>query len=137
MFRTGASMDQGALVTEQINAGASLIREFDRYAPLRTAFWLKGTEDGQWYLYLVSDRIDDSNFDAAYGEVLRLTGFRSTLWLDPFQVKVAGLDNPVAKSVLDVQSDFPATLGSRLRNLRLGDVNVDEVYIYALPATVP
>ena len=114
-----------------------MIQEFDKYAPLRSAFWLKESDDGLWYLYLVSDQIDDSNFDAAYAEVLRLTRIRPTLWLDPFQVKVAGVDDPVAKAVLDVQSRYPSTVATRLRNRRLGDMSVDEVYMYALPVTVP
>jgi hypothetical protein len=54
-------MDQGALVSEQIDAGADLARRFEKY-PLQAAFWLKGAEDGRWFLYLVSDQINDSNF---------------------------------------------------------------------------
>jgi hypothetical protein len=129
-------MDQGPLVTEQINAGGALVREFDKYAPVVSAFWLKESGDGQWYLYLVSDRIDDSNFDNPYAEVLRITGGRPTLWLDPFQVKVAGVDNPVAKAAIDVQSRYPAAVATRMRNTRFGDMSVDEMYIYTLPAAV-
>ena len=76
-------MDQGPLVTEQIDAGSRLIKAFDRYAPVQAAFWVKEGEDGQWFLYLASDRIDDSNFDLAYGEVIRLLGTGPHLWLDP------------------------------------------------------
>jgi hypothetical protein len=130
-------MDQGPVVTEQVDAGAELIREFDKYVPVRSAFWLKESEDRQWYLYLISDRIDDSNFDAAYGEVLRLAQMHPTPWLDPFQVKVAGAKDPIAKAVLDIQSRYPGKLATRLRNRQLGDVSVDEVYIYALTVTIP
>ena len=45
-----------------------------KYKPLQAAFWLKESEEGQWFLYLVSDQIDDTNFDQAYGEVHRLLG---------------------------------------------------------------
>ncbi len=127
-------MDQGPLVTEQIDAGAALIREFDKYAPLQAAFWLKDSEDGGWYLYLVSDRIDDSNLRPAHGEVHRILAKGSNIWLDPlFQVKVRGVENAVAKAVMEIQQQYPSMLPTRLRTLRLGDLYVAEVYIYQLP----
>ena len=127
----------GSLVIEQIEAGAELIREFDKYASLRTAFWLKESGDGDWYLHLVSDRIDDSNFDLAFAEVLRLTRSQPTPWLDPYQVKVAGIDDPVAKDVLGLQPKASGKFATRLRHLRLGNVTADEIYIYPLPVSIP
>jgi hypothetical protein len=129
-------MDQGPLVTEQIDAGAKLANGFDGYKPLQAAFWLKESEDGQWYLYLISDQINDSNFDLAYGEVHRLLGPGPHVWLDPFQVKVAGVDHPVAKAVITTQQTYPGRLPTRLRNRMLGGVSVDEVYIYPIPVPV-
>jgi hypothetical protein len=126
-------MDQGPLVIEQTDAGARLAAEFDKYADLRAAFWLKESVDGQWYLYLVSDQIDDSNFDLGYGEVLRLLGRGPHLWLDPFQVKVTGVDDPIAKNVLELLQNYPDRAPTRMRNRVLGGVSVDEVYIYPIP----
>src|SRR5262245_39346710 len=126
-------MDQGPLVTEQIDAGARLANEFDRQTPLQAAFWLKESEDRQWYLYLISDQINDTNFDRAYAEVLRLLGRGPHLWLDPLQVKVAGVENPVAKAVIATQQQYPGSFATRLRNRMLGGVSVDEVYIYPIP----
>jgi len=130
-------MDQGPLVTEQIDAGAKLAAEFDKRTPLQAAFWLKESEDGQWYLYLVSDQINDTNFDLAYGEVHRLLGRGSHLWLDPFQVKVAGVENPLAKAVIAIQQRYPSPFATRLRNRMLGGVSVDEVYVYPIPVPAP
>jgi hypothetical protein len=45
-------MDQGPLVKEEIEAGATLAREFDRYAPVKAAFWLKESDNPYRYLYL-------------------------------------------------------------------------------------
>src|SRR2546425_13369387 len=100
-------MDQGPLVTEQIDAGAKLINEFDKYKPVQAAFWVKESVDGQWYLYLASDQIDDSNFDLAYGEILRMLGSGPHLWLDPFQVKVIGVEDQMTKAVLDLMHKYP------------------------------
>jgi hypothetical protein len=131
-------MDQGPLVTEQIDAGASLASEFaEQYKPLQAVFWLKESEVGQWYLYLVSDQIDDTNFDMAYGEVIHLLGPGPHLWLDPFQVKVTGIDDPVARAVMDIQQTYPGRLATRLRNRMVGGLSADDVYIYPLPITAP
>jgi hypothetical protein len=130
-------MGQGPLVTEQIDAGAKLASEFDMVKPLEAAFWLKESEGGQWFLYLASQKIDDTNFDVAYGEVVRLLGRGPHIWLDPFQVKVAGTEDPVVKAVLDVQKRYPGRLAMRLRDRMLGGVSVDEVYIYPIPVPAP
>ncbi len=82
-------MAYGPLVTEQIDEGAALAASFDRVRPLRAAFWLKDTDGGGWYLYLVSDRIDDTNFDIAYREVLDLFDPGPHLWLERFGVVYA------------------------------------------------
>ena len=67
-------MDHEPLVKEQIDAGARFLREFDKYAPVRVAFWLKESDRQYWHLYVASDEITDDNFDLAYGEVIRIAG---------------------------------------------------------------
>jgi hypothetical protein len=129
-------MDQGALVMQQIDAGARLVNEFDKYAPVRAAFWLKARDEGEWYLYLASDQIDDSNFDLAYGEVLRLTGSNPTPWLDPFQVKVISADDRLARAVLAILARYPGKTPTRYHGRELGGISVNEVYIYPTPAPV-
>jgi hypothetical protein len=130
-------MDQGSLVTEQIDAGAKLASAFDQRIPLQAAFWLKTSEEGQWLLYLASDQINDSNFDVAYREVLQLLGRGPHIWLDPFQVKVRGIEDSAVKAVLAIQREYPDQLPLRLRNRMLGGVSVDDVYIYPMPVSLP
>ncbi len=130
-------MDQEPLVSEMIDAGAALVRDFAaEYKPLQAAFWLKEPDYGRWYLYLASDQIDDSNIPAAYGEVIRLLDRRPSLWLDPLRVKVRGTDSPLVKSVLDIQRKYPQLLPTRLRSPRLGGETFDEAFLYALPIPV-
>jgi hypothetical protein len=126
-------MDQGPLVSEQIEAGAKFVREFDKYAPVQAAFWLKASEERQWYLYIASDQINDSNVKAAYGEVLRLTGKIQDPWLDPFQVKLVGMNDGVAQAVLEIQRKYLGKIPMRYHGPRLGGVSVEEAYIYPLP----
>ena len=125
-------MDQDSLVKDQIGAGSQLIAKFNKYAKLQAAFWLKESDTGNWFLYLVSDQINDSNFNLAYGEVNRILRAEAERCLDPMEIKVAGVEDSVAKAVLAIQQEVPITSVTRLRNRRLGDLTVDEVYLYPL-----
>jgi hypothetical protein len=122
---------------QQIDAGAKFVHEFAKYTPLQSAFWLMGTEDNEWYLYVVGDQINDSNFDIAYGEVTRITAKMPDPWLDPMQIKVMGTNKPLAKAVLRIQGQYPGKLPTRYHGPPLGGLSVEEVYIYPLPIGVP
>lgn len=126
-------MDKSPLVTEQIDAGAWLIGEFSKRIPVQAAFWLRERDSDEWYFYLASDQINDSNFDHAYAEVLRIVPPQQSLWLDPFQVKVVGMDAPVAKAALDVMRKYPGRIPTRYHGRHFGGLSVDEVCIYPLP----
>src|SRR5262249_20728459 len=129
-------MDQGPLVSEQIDAGARFLTEFQKYVPVQVAFWLKDSEEGVWYLYVASDQITDDNFDLAYGEVARLAGALRDPWFDPFRVKVIGADDPLAKAALEAQQRYRTPV--HLYGEMFGGVSAEEVYIYPspLPASV-
>jgi len=130
-------MDKSPLVTEQIDAGELLIREFSKQIPVQAAFWLRERDSDEWYFYLASDQINDSNFDHAYGEVLRIVRPQQSLWIDPFQVKVIGIEDPLAKAALDVMVKYPSKIPTRYHGRHFGGLSVDEVYIYALPLSAP
>ncbi len=49
-------MDQAPLVTEEIDAGADLIRQLEKSFPLQAAFWAKDSDGGPWYLHIASDQ---------------------------------------------------------------------------------
>lgn len=127
-------MDQGPLVMEEIEAGAELAREFDNYAPVKVAFWLKASDDDHRYLYLASDQIDDTNFDLAYSEVGRLTNKIRSPFIDGFRVKVINGSDPLARAALDINKRFPAPIPTRLAGQMFGGIFVDDVYIY--PSTL-
>lgn len=122
---------------EEIDAGAELVREFDKYEPVKAAFWLKASDEDHRYLYIASERIDDTNFDVAYGEVLRLAGKMPSIYLDPFRMKLIGADDPLAKAALDIQKRFPGRMGTRFGGKAFGGISVDEVYIYPSPLPAP
>lgn len=124
---------------DEIDAGAELAREFDKYEPVKVAFWLKASDEVHRYLYIASERIGDSNSDLAYGEVLRLANKMQSLYLDPFRVKVISAEDPLAKAAVEINKRFPGRMATRFGGESFGGISVDDVYIYPspLPASVP
>jgi hypothetical protein len=123
-------MDQGPLVTEQIEAGANFLAEFEKKFPLSVAFWLKATEEDSRYFYVVSDAVLDEKLRAGYGEVFRIAGEMRDPDFDPLRVKLVGSSDPLARAVLDVLRLYPGGLAKPIRRKDLGATSVEEVYIY-------
>jgi hypothetical protein len=129
-------MDQGSLVIEQIDAGASFLAEFGKKAKVAAAFWMKASEEESWYLYIASDEFHVKNLDVAYGEVLRIAGQMKNPYFDPFQVKLIKETHPLAKAAIEILQRFPGRMAIRLHGRTFGGMGIDEVYIYPMPVTV-
>jgi len=123
-------MDRGPLVREEIDAGEILAREFDKYVPLKAAFWLKASDEDQRYLYLTSDRLDDSNRFGAYGELIRLANVLKLPDLDPFRVKIIAGKHPLAVAAADLVREYPNATGRRFGGQTFGDLHIDDGYVY-------
>jgi hypothetical protein len=131
-------MDYEPLVTEQIEAGARFLREFDKYASVSVAFWLKESQRRYWHLSVASDEITGENLDAAYDAVVRIARVLHDPWLGlPPRVKVIGTDDPRAQEALARQRPYPGRTLPRVYGTLFGDVMVDEVYIYPSPIPAP
>ncbi len=129
-------MVQGPLVIDQIDAGARFLGEFEKYNPVQNAFWLKESDEGEWSLYVASDKITDDNFDVAYGEVLRIAGELRDPLFDPFQLKLIGANDPLAKAALDIHRRYPGRVATHFNGKVFGDLEVQELYIYPSPIPV-
>jgi hypothetical protein len=126
-------MDQSTLVNPQIEAGKWMIDEFAKHYPVKAAYWLRSDEDGDWYLYLASDKINDANFDIAYGEVLRITSMSRNSWLNPFRVKVVGMDDSVARAIAAFTKNYPGTTPMLISGGTVGNVWMDGAIVYPPP----
>ena len=118
---------------DEIDAGARFAGAFDRYLPVKVAFWLKASDAGQRYFYIASDQINDDNFDIAYGEVLRIASLMPSVYLDPFQVKVVNTSNPLARAAAAINEQYPARLGTRIGGRMFGGISIESAYIYPSP----
>ena len=129
-------MDNGPLVKEEIEAGAILAREFDRFAPLKAAFWLRASDEEQRYLYLTSDCFDDTNYFDAYKEVVRLVQALQLPELDLFRVKIVAGNNPLAEAAAEQIRLYPNSTGRRFGSGAFGDLSIDDGYVYPQPLPV-
>lgn len=131
-------MDQNPLVTEQIDDGRAIIDQcVADGVDITAAFWLKPSEDGQWYLYIATETVEDKGIAAAFkavlGAIRRLSHPpRLNLLGD---LKVVGASNPVTVDVLGIQSRYAAPLATRYRGNRLGPISIDEAYLYPVSRT--
>jgi hypothetical protein len=126
-------MDQGTLVTEQIEAGATFLGELQKTIPVTAAFWLTEYDAPITYLYVASDDINDKSIKSAYGEVLRVAAEMSDPNLNPFRVKLIKSGDPLARAAIDFHEGFPTKRAARLRDIHFGGVGAEEVYLYGMP----
>lgn len=129
-------MDSGPLVAEQVEAGARFLNEFQKYAPIQAAFWLKESDASNAHLCVASDRITDENFDLAYDEVARIRGQLQDPWLDLFSVRVLrDRHRPLVEAVLGLIRRFGGKTPIHLYGQILAGRSVDELYVY--PSVIP
>jgi hypothetical protein len=104
---------------------------------VEAAFWLNPSEDGKWALYIASPAIDRGKYDLGFREVLRLVREMRTPYIDPFQVRLIGSDDPLAKAAFEINQKFPGPIPTRLRGKNFGGIPVEEVYIYPAQNLTP
>jgi hypothetical protein len=91
------------MVTEKLDSGKRLLEALRSVSfHVHTAFWANPTEEGKWFLYLASPVVDEQGPAAAYRTVYRVIRQMPDLWIDPFEVRVVGPNDPMAEAVREV-----------------------------------
>ncbi len=129
-------MGQTTLVNPRLEDVPRLINQlrsadFD----VKAAFWLYTSESGQWFLYIISDVVDKDGGIVAYGRVYGVMRQFTDLRINPFEVKLIGLENPLAKAVIDNLAHQRAPLPTWIEGMRLGDIYIESAYIYSGAST--
>jgi hypothetical protein len=132
-------MAQAALVEMQIKEGQTLLERLAHEGITVTAAgWVKESDSGDWYLYLATPLVgEDGATRRAYGRVnavirkMEEEGFT----MDPFDKKVIGPHHPIARDMIAHRQARPGGPPTRFRGSRLGDLYVEEAYIYPPLAT--
>jgi len=127
-------MDQATLVEHEIDDVPKLIDQLKRENfDVKAAFWLYTSEADEWYLYLVTDAVDQENgIFESYMVVNKTIRQMTDLEIDHFHVRLVAPRNPIAKAIMDFQSGPQVRPLRRIRGMRLGDVHIESAYLYYL-----
>jgi hypothetical protein len=121
------------LVENQIRDGERLLERLAQSGvPIAAGGWLKTSDDeGQWYLYIASAIVDAEGPRQTYRRILGvLREMPAPFWVELFDVKAIGADDPLAKAIRSVQQRYPSKKPLHCPGDRLEGVSVEEAYIY-------
>ena len=127
-------MDQVALVGNLVDDGRRLVEHLvaDGYEVLAAA-WLKLSEEGRWVLYIASPVVDVRGL--RYG-LEKIHASLTKIGADALftsGINLVGSHHPVAVQLLDIYGHRPGRGAMTFIGPRLGDVSIDEAYIYRPP----
>jgi len=126
-------MDTYTLVENRRDDGRKLINLLTQTGfPLTAVCWVKTSEEGDWYLYIASNSVDQKGLASAYREVYGVLKTISGTSISFSDVKLVGINNPITKDILEIRERYPGRLPTISRRRQLGSVAVDEVYVYPL-----
>jgi hypothetical protein len=130
-------MDQATLVSEQARGGEKLLARLQSAGlDLSAACWAKTAEDEQWYLYLVSPTVETQGLRHGYLTIRATLSHMQGEWADtferinPFDVKLIGPSNPLARGVLELYQSWPDSTSPWHGGSLIGSVYVAGAYIY-------
>jgi len=127
-------VDTITLVDELIDDGRKLIdRLIEENIPVIMTCSVKPVENDRWSLCTATPLLDEKGAARAYREVYRVLGSLGNLWVTDSDVKLVGRDDPITRDVLDIKRRFSVNLPTRSRRSQLGNLAVEETYVY--PAT--
>jgi hypothetical protein len=130
-------MDTATLVDNQLEDGHKLISQLVRNNfDVTASAWICPSEEGRWYLYVVSRTVDEKGLAVAYREAYATLRSLTEISLSVSEVKLIGPANPIAADVLEIQRRHAiARVPIRYHGPQLGRIAIDEAYIYPPPIT--
>jgi hypothetical protein len=132
-------MAQETLVKQQIDDGWSIAVQFNRdVAPVDAAFWARtandtewhDTDEGVWYLHLVTSAVDTKGWADAYRALSPVIKTVPSAADMQFKVKLLSPNDSAAKAFL--HGPYPSRVNQLYwqRDLRLGNLAVSAIYSY-------
>ena len=114
-----------------------LVEQFDKYMPVKAAFWLKPEEAGSWLLYIAGQRVRSEGIAPGNGEIVRICLQINSPYFDMFQVRLIPSEHPLAQDVMQIYERYPGQLPIRYGAKMLGGTSIEGAYLYPAPlATV-
>jgi len=124
-------MDQCSLLEAQLQSGQQLVEQFmaDGHS-VQAAFWARTSDDENWFLYIVTELVDQLGSLETYRTVRSALEKLGPSWLALSEVKVISPAEPMSQDVISIikqrNSPLPTRIGSRV----LGRIGVDQAYLY-------
>ena len=132
-------MDQGTLVEPQIADGRRLLERLGAEGiPVTAAAWVKESEGGPWYFYIVTPLVtEDSGKRPVYRRVGPVIHRRpQPFWVDPLEIQVVAPDSDIGQAILDIAGRRPGPVPMPYGSVRLGGLSIDGAYVYP-PVAAP
>jgi hypothetical protein len=133
-------VDTVALVSEQIKAGQQLVERLRGAGiPLTAAAWVKPTERYQWYLYLVTPLVGEDRAVRPASRRIRpiVRALQDEgVWIEPSDLMLIGTTEATGEAIAAISRQVPPRrFGTRYGGASLGELSIDDAYVYAPPAT--
>ena len=120
-------MDTDTLVESRIDDGRRLINQLvEDHFDVAAACWAKTAEEGQWFLYIASRAVEGTGLAAAYKDAYRVIRSMPDIGAIKSEIKLIGTENPIANDMQRYARESP----TRYRGPRLGNVAIEEAYLY-------
>lgn len=126
-------MDQEPLVANSIEAGQRFLKEFNSFEQVKYAAWLKEADSGRWYLYILSDHVNDEDVDRAYKKVVQIARSMNAPRIDPFRVRVVAANRPMANRLAKLCEDQAQTTTTPDPLDMRSDFSFEGIYVYQMP----
>ena len=127
-------MAEELLVDDQIDDGQRIIDQLlaDGFDPA-AAFWAK-SDEGLWRLYIASPAFDDRKPGAATRAVYDSFSKVPDLTIEPaLDIRLINDKNRIARDAIEIAGRLGKKEGIRYPGRRLGNLPIEEAYIYARP----
>jgi hypothetical protein len=125
-------MDQTTLVDEQIADGKRLLDRLGEAGfPVTAAGWVRETENGRWYLYVVSPVVKDQGIGTAYRRIQPvIRQMPQPFSIGPFQVRAFEPHGRVAEAMLELRHRNAGRSPLRYGGTQLGGIEIEAAYLY-------
>jgi hypothetical protein len=133
-------MDTGPLVAEQIEDGQKLIAQLVKEGfDLRVACWVRfrSSAEHEWFFYIVSEKVDQDGLRATglpvHQAIHRIPPPWGP-WISVSVLRLAGMNDPVAKEVLAFRGRYPGR--TWFPGALLGSQTIEQAYLYPPPEKI-
>lgn len=125
-------MAQTTLVDRFITEGRQLVDALRAKGyVVRSAVWIRSVDSIDWRLHLGLQDIESIGYREAYqivDETMRALQLRA---FELFDIRLTNVNDPVANDVTAKQAEWPAPIDTVFRGYELGDLPIEEAFIYA------